>query len=65
MTRFLAEENLDENLNNQIVRGVIRQSPDVDIMRVQTVENISIGIQRNAIVERSYKLQLWYEADCG
>jgi len=33
MTRFLA----DENFNNQIVRGVLRQSPDVDIVRVQDV----------------------------
>jgi len=34
MTRFLA----DENFNNQIVRGVLRQNPDVDIVRVQDVE---------------------------
>jgi len=34
MARFLA----DENLNNQIVRGVLRQSPDVDIVRVQDVD---------------------------
>jgi Domain of unknown function (DUF5615) len=33
MTRFLA----DENFNNQIVRGVLRQSPDIDIVRVQDV----------------------------
>lgn len=33
MTGFLA----DENFNNQIVRGVLRQSPDVDIVRVQDV----------------------------
>lgn len=33
MARFLA----DENFNNQIVRGVLRQSPDVDIVRVQDV----------------------------
>ena len=33
MTRFLA----DENFNNQIVRGVHRQSPGVDIVRVQDV----------------------------
>ncbi|MBR8832161.1 MAG: hypothetical protein N5P05_002392 [Chroococcopsis gigantea SAG 12.99] len=34
MTLFLA----DENFNNQIVRGVLRQNPDVDIVRVQDVE---------------------------
>jgi hypothetical protein len=34
MARFLA----DENFNNQIVRGVLRQSPDVDIVRVQDVD---------------------------
>lgn len=33
MARFLA----DENFNNQIVRGVLRQSPDVDIVCVQDV----------------------------
>ena len=33
MLRFLA----DENLNNQIVRGVLRRKPDVDIVRVQDV----------------------------
>jgi hypothetical protein len=33
MARFLA----DENLNNQIVRGVFRQSPNIDIVRVQDV----------------------------
>ena len=33
MTRFLA----DENFNNQIVRGVFRQNPDIDIVRVQDV----------------------------
>lgn len=33
MLRFLA----DENLNNQIVRGVLRCKPDVDIVRVQDV----------------------------
>jgi hypothetical protein len=33
MARFLA----DENFNNQIVRGVLRQSSDVDIVRVQDV----------------------------
>jgi hypothetical protein len=31
MTRFLA----DENFNNQIVRGIIRQNPDIDIVRAQ------------------------------
>ncbi len=33
MVRFLA----DENFNNQIVRGVLRQSPATDIVRVQAV----------------------------
>ncbi len=33
MVRFLA----DENFNNQIVRGILRQSPDVDVVRVQDV----------------------------
>lgn len=33
MTKFLA----DENFNNQIVRGVLRRSKDVDIVRVQDV----------------------------
>ena len=33
MVRFLA----DENFNNQIVRGVLRQRPDIDIVRVQDV----------------------------
>ena len=34
MARFLA----DENFNNQIVRGVLRQSSDIDIVRVQDVD---------------------------
>ena len=34
MTRFLA----DENFNNQIVRGILRQNPQVDVVRVQDVE---------------------------
>lgn len=33
MARFLA----DENFNNQIVRGVLRQSPEINIVRVQDV----------------------------
>jgi hypothetical protein len=33
MTQFLA----DENFNNQIVRGILRQDPDIDIVRVQDV----------------------------
>lgn len=33
MTKFLA----DENFNNQIVRGILRQNPDIDIVRVQDV----------------------------
>lgn len=31
MVRFLA----DENFNNQIVRGILRRNPNVDIVRVQ------------------------------
>jgi predicted nuclease of predicted toxin-antitoxin system len=34
MARFLA----DENFNNQIVRGILRQNSDVDIVRVQDVD---------------------------
>ena len=33
MLQFLA----GENFNNQIVRGILRQNPDVDIVRVQDV----------------------------
>jgi len=33
MVRFLA----DENFNNQIIRGVLRRNPDIDIVRVQDV----------------------------
>ena len=33
MARFLA----DENFNNQIVIGILRQNPDIDIVRVQDV----------------------------
>jgi predicted nuclease of predicted toxin-antitoxin system len=33
MTRFLA----DENLNNQIVRGILRRNPQVDLVRAQDV----------------------------
>jgi hypothetical protein len=33
MIRFLA----DENFNNQIVRGILRQSPNISILRVQDV----------------------------
>jgi len=33
MVKFLA----DENFNNQIVRGVLRQNPSVDFVRVQDV----------------------------
>ncbi|AFY68988.1 hypothetical protein Pse7367_0686 [Thalassoporum mexicanum PCC 7367] len=33
MPRFLA----DENLNNQIVRGILRRNPDVDIVKVQEI----------------------------
>ena len=34
MVRFLA----DENFNNQIVRGILRQNPDIDIVRIQDVD---------------------------
>ncbi|HEY9820950.1 MAG TPA: DUF5615 family PIN-like protein [Candidatus Sericytochromatia bacterium] len=34
MARFLA----DENFNNQIVRGILRQSPNIDVVRVQDVD---------------------------
>jgi Domain of unknown function (DUF5615) len=34
MVRFLA----DENFNNQIVRGVIRQNQNIDIVRIQDTE---------------------------
>ncbi len=33
MLRFLA----DENFNNNIVRGILRQKPDLDIVRLQDV----------------------------
>ena len=33
MIKFLT----DENFNNQIVRGVLRQNPDIDVVRVQDV----------------------------
>jgi hypothetical protein len=33
MAQFLA----DENFNNQIVRGILRQSPNIDVVRVQDV----------------------------
>lgn len=33
MLRLLA----DENFNNQIVRGILRRNPDVDIVRVQDI----------------------------
>lgn len=45
MARFLS----DENFNNQIVRGVLRQSPDVDIVRVQDV-NLS-GVDDPTVLE--------------
>ena len=34
MVRFLA----DENFNNQIVRGILRQNPGIDLLRVQDVD---------------------------
>ncbi len=39
MVRFLA----DENFNNQIVRGILRQSSDIDIVRVQDVSLSGAG----------------------
>ncbi|XWK87058.1 MAG: DUF5615 family PIN-like protein [Phormidium sp.] len=33
MLQFLA----DENFNNQIIRGILRQNPEIDIVRVQDV----------------------------
>ena len=45
MARFLS----DENFNNQIVRGVLRQSTDVDIVRVQDV-NLS-GVDDPTVLE--------------
>lgn len=33
MTKFIA----DENFNNQIIRGILRRNPDVDIVRIQDV----------------------------
>ena len=33
MLRFLA----DENFNNQIVRGILRRNPDIEIVRVQDI----------------------------
>ena len=34
MLRFVA----DENFNNDVVRGMLRRAPDLDIVRVQDVE---------------------------
>lgn len=34
MSQFLA----DENFNNQIVRGILRQNPEIDLVRVQDVD---------------------------
>lgn len=45
MTRFLA----DENFNNPIVRGVLRQAPEIDIVRVQDV-NLS-GVDDPTVLE--------------
>jgi hypothetical protein len=45
MTRFLA----DENFNNQIVRGILRQKQDVDLVRVQDV-GLS-GVDDPAVLE--------------
>ncbi|MGH2415291.1 MAG: DUF5615 family PIN-like protein [Microcystaceae cyanobacterium] len=45
MVRFLA----DENFNNQIVRGVLRQSSNLDLVRVQDV-NLS-GVDDLTVLE--------------
>jgi len=37
MLRFVA----DENLNNHIVRGLLHRNPDLDIVRVQDVNDLS------------------------
>jgi Domain of unknown function (DUF5615) len=38
MLKFLA----DENFNNDIVRGLIRENPQIDIIRVQEVSLVSV-----------------------
>ncbi|MEG4491799.1 hypothetical protein [Microcoleus sp. D3_18_C4] len=40
MLRFLA----DENFNNQIVRGILRRNPDVEIVRVQDIGLIEADV---------------------
>lgn len=45
MVKFLA----DENFNNQVVRGVLRQNLSVDIVRVQDVS--SSGADDPAVLE--------------
>jgi hypothetical protein len=32
---------LDEDFNNDILRGLLRRKPDLDIMRVQDIEEIA------------------------
>jgi hypothetical protein len=32
---------LDEDFNNDILRGLLRRKPDIDVMRVQDVEEIA------------------------
>lgn len=32
---------LDENFNNDILRGLLRRKPDLDVVRVQDIEEIS------------------------
>jgi len=39
----------DENFNNNIVRGLIRRKPDVDILRVQDVG--LLGADDSAVLE--------------
>ena len=35
----------DENFNNDIVRGLVRRKPDLDIVRVQDVGLLALGSQ--------------------
>ena len=32
---------LDEDFNNDILRGLLRRTPDIDIVRVQDIEEIA------------------------
>ncbi|NJL01352.1 MAG: DUF5615 family PIN-like protein [Spirulinaceae cyanobacterium SM2_1_0] len=47
MARFLA----DENFNNQIVRGILRQAPNIDIVRIQDVD--LLGANDATVLERA------------